>query len=613
METDVRVREIGVPVRCATHVMLFAGSDAEGKSCLYVSMGQVGAPFFVLAIDPATGACTKHLADVEAADEAVSAFWSERHKLLFAGSCYAGHLHQFNPQSGRLEDLGVINAGDPAAANFPCHMDEYPDGALYIGSYGKCDLTRYNPETGKFTNFGRMDDVDMYFYPRCGVDGTVAGLVKMTRPHVVAFDPETGEHRSVGPVADVDRQIGSVELIKGNDGLLYIKSHEGKFRISGMELVEVETVPEPMPRAALLDGSTFKFLDAAQFEHRELEISHPDGSRDVFHLDWQGDGTNLFFCHLGPDAKVYGSSMLPEHLFSCDPKTDECIDHGACSTSGGEAYSMGNLDGKLYIASYPAAKLSVYDPAKPWRFGTDPDANPRELGRMDEVAYRPRAMVAGPAGKVWVASIPDYGMWGGTLAWYDPKTGEFGSHRHVVRDCSGYAMTYLPEQDLLFVGFAVEGGTGTQPKAERAALVLWDPNADQEVWQGDLGLNINTVFDLCAAPGGLVYALILENGEDQRPTLWLIDPKDRAVVSSCVLTDPPHGWAVWGMQSLFIHRGYVYGPTYLSVFRAPLGTTDVEAYWITDDKNAARGGGAVVGGQWYFPTKHRLRALCLPG
>lgn len=607
----VEAREICVPVKSATKVMLFAGEDAGGEECLYATMGQVGAPMFVLQIDIETGQCEKFLADVEAADEAVSAMWSDTYKCLFMGSCYAGHLHRFDPKVGRIEDLGEINPDDEGAAIFPCQMDEHPDGCIYIGSYGKCDLTKYDPRTGEFTRFGRMDPVDMYLYPWCGTDGTVAGLVKMTKPHVIVLDPATGEHRSVGPVADIDKQTGSVELIKGNDGLLYIASHEGSFRIDGMEVVPVDAVPKAIPKKALADGSTFGFADAAGFEYRELVIKKPSGEKKTFHIDWEGDGTNIFFCHLGPDEKIYGSSMLPEHLFCYDPATDECIDHGACSTSGGEAYSMGNMDGKIYIASYPAAKLSIYDPSKPYRFGTDADANPREVGRMDEVAYRPRAMVAGPAGKVWVASVPDYGMWGGTLASYDPETGKFESHRHVIEDCSGFSMTYLAEDNLLLVGFAVQGGTGTRARAERAGLVLWDPDEDEEVWQGDFGLNINTVYELLSMGGGLVYATILENGEGKRPVLHLLNLREKSIVSSHVLEDPPHGWTVDGVETMFIHGGYLYGATYFGLYRTKLGTVDVELYWQTDAKNAPRGGGGVVGDIWYFPTKHRLRALKL--
>ncbi|HOS42426.1 MAG TPA: hypothetical protein PK794_01920, partial [Armatimonadota bacterium] len=479
---SVAIREIGIPVRSATNVQLFAGEDRKGTACLYATMGQMAAPFFVLRIDPATGACEKFLGQHAGDDEAVCAHWSPRWRCLFAGVWKHGHLYRFDPRADVLECLGRLNASDPEAACFPCGIAEHPDGRLFIGSYGKCDLTSYDPATGVFTNYGRMDETDMYFYPRCGADGTVAGLVRMTRPHVVALDPATGEHRTVGPVADVQRGEGHVELFTGADGLLYLRSHAGNFRVQGLEAIPVETAPPPLPARTLPGGATFRFRDAARFAYHTLEITEPDGAARTVPVNWEGEGTAIFLCHTGPDGLVYGSSILPEHLFVHDPATGRLEDLGACSISGGEAYSMGNLDGKLYIASYPAARLSVYDPARPYRFGTDPEANPRDLGRMDEVAYRPRAMVCGPAGKVWVASIPDYGMWGGTLAWYDPATGTFGSHRHIFPDCSGYALAYLAEDDLLLAGFSIDAGTGAQPRAAHAGLALWDPHRDAAAW-----------------------------------------------------------------------------------------------------------------------------------
>ncbi len=609
---SVAVREIGIPVRSATNVILMAGEDAGGAPCLYATMGQMAAPFFVLRIDPHTGACERFLGEHEGDDEAVWACWSERWHCLFAGVWKHGHLYRFDPRVGRLECLGRINASDDEAACFPCRIAEHPDGTLFIGSFGKCDLTRYDPATGVFTNYGRMDDTDMYFYPQCGADGTVAGVVRMTRPHVVALDPATGEYRTVGPVADVQSGEGKVELITGVDGLLYITSHAGDFRVQGLEAIPVETAPAPMPKPTLPGGATFRFADADRFAYHELEITEADGSVRVLPVDWQGEGTALFLAHAGPDGLVYGSSILPEHLFVHDPATGRLEDLGACSLSGGEAYSMGNLDGKLYIASYPQARLSVYDPSRPYRFGTDADANPRDLGRMDDVAYRPRAMVCGPAGKVWVASIPDYGMWGGTLAWYDPKTETFGSHRHVFTDSSGYSLAWLEEDDLLLAGFSVAAGSGAQPRATRAGFALWDPHRDAAVWTGDMGLPITSVEDLCAVGDGRAYAVLLLAEDDPKPTLAYLDYRAKTVLATGRIEGPDFGTLFWGCRTLFRHRNHVYGATWRGLYRARVGAADVEAVWIAEQAEAPCGGGAVIGDTWYVPCKHRLCALELP-
>ena len=139
------LREIGIPVKSASHVHLFAATRADGAPTLLATLAQTGAPFFVIDIDLENGHCAKYPADLPRAMEAVSAFWSARHQCLYAGSCYTGHLHRYAPRTGRVEDLGALRPDDPHAACFPCSMDEHPDGSLYIGSYGHCDLASIPP------------------------------------------------------------------------------------------------------------------------------------------------------------------------------------------------------------------------------------------------------------------------------------------------------------------------------------------------------------------------------------------------------------------------------------------------------------------------------------
>lgn len=608
--TQATLREIGIPVKGANWVKLFAGEDADGGPCLYATMGQQSGTAFVLRVDVRTGACRKFPVPVEQGYYPTAAFWSHRHRRLFVGIAYAGHLVQFDPRVGVVEDLGLIHAD---AATFPCRIDEAPDGTLYIGSYPGCDLTRYTPSTGVFTHFGRMDEQDMYFYPFCGRDGTIAGLVKMVRPHVVALDPENCEHRTVGPVADADAKTGSVNLLKGADGLLYIDTHEGALRVEGLAAAPVTALPDPQPAPTLPDGSTFQFLDAATFEFKKVRITAPTGEARTLAIEWEGEGTALFIVRRGPDDRLYGSSVLPEHLFSYDPATEALVDHGACSVSGGEAYSMAPCEGRLYIASYPAARLSIYDPAKPYAFGAEEGANPRDIGRLDEVGYRPHAMLCGPAGRVWIASIPDYGMWGGTLAWFEPRTGRSGSHRHLVPDCSPVSLAWASENNHLLVGMSVAAGTGAQPRAERVPLVRWDPDRDEKVDQIDFGLSVRCFNDLCYVGGGLLYALVQEAGEGQRPRMLLVDLAARRIVSHATFEDQPHGWCL-ELPSMTREGNWVYGLSRRGLFRMKCGTTDMEFLWHADaDPDGPTAPGALLHDRYYFITQHRLRAVEIGG
>lgn len=589
------LREIGIPVRSASWVRLFAGTDEGNRPAIYAVMGQSGNRLFILQIDPSTGRFTQHLAPSPASSHPTAAFWSSRWKALYIGSAWDGCLYRFDPKRGALENLGEIN---PGLDTFPCRIDESPDGSLWIGCYPTASLTRFDPAAATFTRYGRMDESDMYFYPFAGDDGTVAGLVRVMRPHCVAIDPRTGERKVVGPVADTNARKGSVNLRKASDGKLYIVSSEGSYRIDGTEVVEVESVPQ-QPHQTLPDGSTFKFADADRLTFRELEITSPDGQRRTYRLDWEGAGTQIFVLSPGPDGCVYGSSYLPLHLFRYNPSTGELVDFGRASLSSGQIYSMGTLDGLLYMCSYPGARLSVYDPSKPYRFGTDPDANPRDIGRMDNVSFRPVSMLAGPLGRIWTGSYPDYGMWGGPLSWYDPQTQTFGSCREVLKDQSVCALAWIEKPGLIAGGTSIQGGTGTMPKATQAGFFLWQPEEAHCVWRSDLNLRFKAVIDLVSCRGCLAYAVI--TCQDAHHRLLLIDFGRRKVLSFSSLPPGVHPLSITRTE-----RGDYFGFTAHSIFSIKPGTTEVQ---IIHHNLSISCPGPVIDRTAYFASGARLLSI----
>ena len=461
---------MGIPVRSVNWVRVFPTLDADGRDCLVAVMGQQAAGFTVVKIDPATGAASQATSPDPTANFPTGALRA-RNGRVYIGAAYAGHLYRYDPATERLDDLGAINPPDDT---FPCNMDEDDSGVIWIGCYGSAGLTSYDPAAGSFTRHGRMDGTDMYCYPHVGAGGTIACLIRVTRPHVVVYDPESGLRRNVGPVV-VTEDGGSMSQYRAADGQVYIRSTAGDFRLNGFEAEPVDDLPDPAPSPTLSDGSTADFADRdIQMFHR-MAITHPgSGKTRTIPVAYESAGSEIFLVHRGPDDNIYGSSILPLHLFRHDPSTGAMDDLGMCTTASGEAYSMANMDGRLYICSYPGAMLSVYDPARPYHFGKDPDSNPRELGRMDEISYRPRSMIAGPLGRVWTASVPNYGMWGGPLSWYDPATERFGTYRDIAGEASCWALAWLDSHGLLAVGTTIDGGTGTQPRVDQASLFLWD-------------------------------------------------------------------------------------------------------------------------------------------
>ena len=592
---DPQIRDIGIPVRSVNWVRLHAGHNREGDPCIYATMGQKADNFFVLQIDPETGDFRQFVSKVPSSNFPTATLMSCTGRL-YVGAAYAGHLLCFDPAKDTLEDLGPIHS---KAATFPCRMDEDAEGRIWIGSYGTADLTCYDPDTGEFTRYGRMDEVDMYNYPLVNTDGTVACLIRMTRPHVVVIDPKTGQKQVVGPVTTKGKE--TLDLRKGKDRRLYIVSSVGNFRIEGTEAVPVDVVPDPPPRSTLPDGSTFSFADAAEQMYRKLEIRGPEGEVRAFELDYEASGSDIFYVHAGPDGCIYGSSYLPLHLFRYNPKNGELIDLGKCSTATGEAYSMANFEGKIYISAYPGATISVYDPAERYQFGKQPDDNPRDLGRIDDISYRPRSTLAGPLGRVWLASLPDYGRWGGPLSYYDPQTEQKKAYYRIFGDGSCYTLAHLEAERLIAVGTSISGGSGTRPKVDQAMLFLWDYEPAEKVWEGTLDRPVSVFNALVVGPDGRLYGTV--RGGDAQPEIFAFDPKTRAFTDRVAL--PAGGPLDLGLQNG--PDGKIYGFTSSRIYRLDPSSLAVEE--VVREEGAFSVAGPILGEDIYFATGHWLRAV----
>ena len=86
--------------------------------------------------------------------------------------------------------------------------------------------------------------------------------------------------------------------------------------------------------------------------------------------------------------------------------------------------------GKLYLCYYGGAMMNLYDPAKPfWKFGTGADCNPISFGGVGDGHLRPRAMIRGPGGLIYIGSEPPYGQLGGALGVWDPQAEQ--DHREL--------------------------------------------------------------------------------------------------------------------------------------------------------------------------------------
>jgi len=641
-------RDLAVPVKGVSWVRLHAGETADGQPSLLATMSQNNGGFFVLDIDLETGHCTQF--PVSTPTDSIfstATYRSPVTGILYIGSAWDAQLHRFDPAHPErgVELLGSLGED----ATFPTGIAEAPDGTLWIGTYPKAELIKYEPGTGEFTYFGSVNEDENYLYPLAGDDGTVAALVRVVRPHIVMIDPLTGESREVGiEIADSTDKSQFLEFFKGTDRRLYAHSHLGDFLLRDLTTEPMRRLPDRMPGVhaagehgyqapyVMPGGWSASFVDARSGAPRDLLLTNVDPkvpSRRLA-LDWEGAGSNLFSIVEGPDGYLYGSSKLPNRLFRAAPDGSMAEDLGQFSLAGGQAYEAITVGEKIYLASYPQSRLSVYDPGQRLRFGLEPGDNPRDLGRFDDVGFRPNALIAAPDGRLWMGSGPDYGLVGGTLAWYDPATGESQSHRPVVPNLSPISLLWLDDLQQILIGLSIEVGTGAQVQQPGAGWALWDPVADELTWSGDLGIeDMADAASLALAGNGLVYTLIGRGDHIQttgappiRPRLALLDPATRELVSLSWLHEAYGDLAWHGRNALRVAPdGQIYGATAYAIFRVIPGTTETELVWQRDEAEPRRGVwitskspnsidivGPIVGDQMFFVTGWRLRSITLP-
>ena len=493
-------KDLGVPVREAICWGTFVGPGKTGAmDTIYLSFGQYEAPLFLLAVNPDTGQ-TRQFTGPLSSEMGSWGFTIDHENRVYLGSYYSAHLLRFDPKTEKWEDLG-----QPAeeTESFICKITTARDGKIWGGTYPSAKLFSYDPRTGVTENFGRMDPDQFYCYPTAGEDGLVYCAIQFEKMDIVVFDPEKKTKTSLIPWES--REPGRINLIKGRDGRIYFKlsTSDPWFRIDESRRVEVSKSDIPFPQSGLPDGRTFRLMDG-----NLLRIDNPvTKETKEIPLRYEAAGAYIFVIGKGPDGKVYGSSMLPLRLFVYDPCTSSFKNLGKASMADGEVYSMGTVDGKLYLCCYPEARLSVYDPEKRLRFGDSEDANPRDIGPMGGELYRPRAMVAGPHGNAYIGGYPDYGLLGGAISVYDPKKKEKRVYRNIIQNQSVSSLAYIDKLDLIAAGGSVRGGTGTRAVEKEARFILWDPKDEKKIFEIVPVSGARTILSLAIAADGMLYGI----------------------------------------------------------------------------------------------------------
>ena len=471
-----RFESLGIPVRVGGLMGCIVGPNGRGGEALYFNFNQAGAPLFLVQVDPDTGEARQFNAPQ---GPGAWAFIAGPDGKIYLGTWDGALILRFDP---RQPEKGIEVVGKPSPTeDYLWQFDVGKDGSLYACTYPQAKLVSFDPATGKMEDLGRMHPTEMYARSLAvGPNGKVYVGIGMVKGDLVVYDPATRTHRSILPEAARGSQRGGVVAVtRRSDGRVYASFDSRLRRIDDEALTPVASAPEAPPPLKLRDGRVVTAFDRGTFSLRD-----PKSGQVVQRtFKYTAAGDMVFVVGLGPGGVVYGSTALPMEIFRFDPRVGHSEHLG--KLGAGEVYSMLDHDGKLYLCYYTGAVMNLYDPAKPfWKIGTSADCNPINFGGLGDGHLRPRAMIRGPGGLIYVGSEPPYGQLGGALAVWDPRQNRtIENYRNLVTNQSIVSLAYEPTSGLIFGGSGNWGGGGSHPTEKEAKFFAFDPKLKRKVFE----------------------------------------------------------------------------------------------------------------------------------
>ncbi len=445
---------------------------------------------------------------------------------IFIGTYLKGQVFRWRPGMNEPERYDLPRVGKERQ-EFVFSIDRGSDGFYYAGTWPEGDLMRLDLNSGQYTNLGALkENPPREYYLRHimpDFDGKLF-LSYATETSLLEYDLQSGETREFLPEAFRDKQWVNhalrfddmlVALVSAPDVLLFLNPESGEL-IRAVEIpfsrIWQHNYKTLQPHNGFLyfgttEDETLRRYNFASdtFELVVAGAGHPIGmagdkylftvtTRGLYSVvdldtneivvqsqsDFQGDGMVIHTLAEGPNASVIGGSYINQGFFRYDPATDELFSPGRSTSHGGQIDNMVTLDDKVYLGHYTKAWFSVYDPAISWNPGSDSSSNPRVLGAAKETQDRVPDGVAGPDGKIYFGTKPEYGKTGGALVVVDPATEKIEVHRNVVDEQSVYALVSDGER-YIYATTSIRGGLGSREVAKESKLFVWDTETGQKV------------------------------------------------------------------------------------------------------------------------------------
>lgn len=544
---------LGIPL---SDVLLIGGTVAPGPDAGKAAIWNVstGKPANLVAIDPATGASLISV-PLPTADGSY-AVAAAPDGTIYVGTYVDGHLYRWRPGSGNtIEDLGSPIPGE----SYIWDLATDEQGNVYGGTYPHGKVFRYDAATGAVRDYGQITPGQPYV-KSIGYTGGKIYTGSLPDAHLTELDPVTGTVTEIPSPPGLPSQTGiPVNDLNAQDGKLYARiatAYPGSLYVydlatrawtdeipsaHGLDLtpagdsgeiylIQKSELKRYDPATKVLTGTGLTFTGRIQ-NARSLgwaELGLPDyPGKSVVGTLWRGElfrynpqtgkseilqsavrrePIDILAAAGGKDS-VYVGGFLNGGVSRVDPSTGAAVFNRFSQVES----LMEASDGKVWIGTYPEARLYSYDPEQPW---SSPEYSPGPPGTPDnpklavnlksELQMRAKAL-AEVDGKIAVGTVPEGDRLGGALVIHDPRTQTTQTFRNVVQDESVFALAV--DHGTIYGGTSITGGLATTPTTRTAGTVFaWDVRHSRKLWETPI-VGAGTVSSVAIGPDGLLWGV----------------------------------------------------------------------------------------------------------
>lgn len=528
--------DLGAKVTGLTIMQGVLGKDAAGNDALYAVPAGENAALNVVDAHSHTLEKTVPLPGASGAWGITVA----SDGTVYVGSYSNAHLYAYHPATGKVDDLGQPVADE----QYLYGLTAGDDGVVYGGTYPHAHAFRYDPASG-YTDYGSLDSVQQYARSAAydPVDKVLYVGLATPAARLFRIDVTTGAHTEVTPAgltgngfsdlnyangilfgnvdsklvtfdAATGAQLSIVDGDAGASGPTYgltgrgvSPAKDGKvwFTTTGNVLASYDIathtatkVPGPVVsgRGAGIgygwgsDGRLYAL--AGNYSGGTFAFDPAAGTLTSWTSPFAYVPAPLADVLAGPDGTVWLSAFLNGQTAAYDPSTGVTTQ----PVRLGQVEDWAFDGDTLYAGIYPYGKVSAWQPG-----GTATDLFSLE---QSDQQNRPVAVVPHD-GTLYVGTTPDYGVYGGALTTYDLTTGALSVHRNVIADQTVAALAF--DGATLWGGSSIDGGQGTTPIADQAALFSWDPATGQKTGTYTPVPGARSINALTVGPDGNVWGL----------------------------------------------------------------------------------------------------------